>query len=261
MVVLQWGLSAHGWIFQPDDGWAVVRGEDVFYRLQGIHPGRERQPLPSSAPATQALPRHGADNQRSPKGWPTLPGHWEHGLGRTFTSLHVPMFIYLTSNVPGHERPYNFISEGCPQRLVDNMLAYLWQISDAAYGYHGSLPVPAWQPGLSLWQRDWLYMGPWGLWGCWDWAGPHACHGLGISGLAKVRWVLQSWMISMPVVSFSGGHYDLQLIKPYLAHNYDAQEPPWLRSFRAYQGPQLALPSIAGDGDGDNHGNKIVSIL
>ena len=70
-------------------------------------------------------------------------------------------------------------------------------------------------------------------------------------------------MRSMPVVSFNGGHYDLQLIKPYLARNYDAQEPPWLRHFRTYQGAQLTLPSDGGggDGDGDDNGDEMVSIL
>ena len=43
--------------------------------------------------------------------------------GRTFTSLHMPMSVSLVSNVLGHEEPYNFISKGCPQRLVDDMLA------------------------------------------------------------------------------------------------------------------------------------------
>ena len=58
------------------------------------------------------------------------------------------MSVSLTSNVPGHEGPYNFISEGCPQRMVANILASLWQISDMA-----SLPVSAWHPGLLPWRR------------------------------------------------------------------------------------------------------------
>ena len=65
----------------------------------------------------------------------------------------------------------------------------------------------------------------------------------------------------MPVVSFNGRHYDLLLIKPYLARNYDAQEPTWLRHFRTYQGTQLTLPSDGGEGDGDDNGDEMVSIL
>ena len=60
--------------------------------------------------------------------WPTA------GTGRTSTNLHLPISVSLASNVPGHEGPYNFISEGYPQRLVDNMLACLWQVPDVACG-------------------------------------------------------------------------------------------------------------------------------
>ena len=68
---------------------------------------------------------------------------------------------------------------------------------------------------------------------------------------------------SMSNGNLDGGRYDLQLIKPYLACNYDAQEPPWLRRFRAYQGPQRALPSDGCDSHGDNDDDRdgLVSIL
>ena len=79
--------------------------------------------------------------------------------------------------------------------------------------------------------------------------------------LSKVRRALESWMRSMPVASFSGWRCNLQLIKPYLAQNYDALEPPWLRHFHAYQGPQLALPSDGDDSYGDNNWDEMVSIL
>ena len=64
----------------------------------------------------------------------------------------------------------------------------------------------------------------------------------------------------MPVVSFNGGRYDLQLIKPYLAAVYGAYGPPCLRRFWAYEGPELSatadgmLPSARG-------GDEITSIL
>ena len=51
----------------------------------------------------------------------------------TFTSWHVPMSVSLPSNVPSYEGPYNFISDGCPQRLVDDMMSCLWDMSDATY--------------------------------------------------------------------------------------------------------------------------------
>ena len=51
----------------------------------------------------------------------------------TFISQHVPMSVSLASNVPSYEDPYNFISDGCPQRLVDDMMSCLWDMSDATY--------------------------------------------------------------------------------------------------------------------------------
>ena len=50
-----------------------------------------------------------------------------------FISQHVPMSVSLASNVPSYEDPYNFISDGCPQRLVDDMMSCLWDMSDATY--------------------------------------------------------------------------------------------------------------------------------
>ena len=41
----------------------------------------------------------------------------------TFTSQHVPMSVSLVINVPGYEGTYNFISDGCRQRLVDDMMS------------------------------------------------------------------------------------------------------------------------------------------
>ena len=55
------------------------------------------------------------------------------GTGRAFISMYVPMSISLVSNVPGHEGQYNFISEVCHQRMVDDMEACLWGMLDAAY--------------------------------------------------------------------------------------------------------------------------------
>ena len=61
-----------------------------------------------------------------------------------FTSRHMPMYVSLVSNVPGHEGPYNFISDGCPQRLVDDMMACLWDMSDAAYCLTWDTMDPYW---------------------------------------------------------------------------------------------------------------------
>ena len=159
---------------------------------------------------------------------------------------HVPLFM-LSQETGGEYTSLPVADVGCG----------LW----LGLVYHGSLLVSAWHPGLSPWQEDCVYMEPSGLWGCWDHGGTHACHGHGSSALAKEWQMLESWMRGMPVVSFNGGHYDLQLIKPYLVCNYDAWKPPWLCCFRTYQGIWLALPLDGGYGDGDDHGDEMVSIL
>ena len=76
------------------------------------------------------------------------PEHWYYTCRATFDmeaclwclsplaptqAGHAHVCLILASNVPGHEGPYNFISHGCPQRLVDDMIACLWDISDAGY--------------------------------------------------------------------------------------------------------------------------------
>ena len=133
---------------------------------------------------------------------------------------------------PGYEGPYSFISDGCPQRLVDDMMSCLWDMSDAAY----CLTREAMDPYCS--QLDDLSF-------ChgketeytWDLedGGTEAGHMLrsstGTHALTKARRALEQWMRCMPVVSFNGGRYDLQLIKPYLATVYGTYAPPWLHRF------------------------------
>ena len=64
----------------------------------------------------------------------------------------------------------------------------------------------------------------------------------------------------MPVVSFNGGCYNLQLIKPYLAPFYGTHVLPWLCRFRDHEGPEFLA-----DDDGmlswDRRGDEITSIL
>ena len=104
-----------------------------------------------------------------------------------------------------------------------------------------------------------LYMGPWGLWGCWNCSEPHAFHHH-MRGLAKVRQALESWMKSMPVVSFNDGHYNLQLIKHYTAHNCGAQELPWFRHFHFNEMPAPLMLAAASPQDVDDR-DEMVNIL
>ena len=149
-----------------------------------------------------------------------------------FTSRHVPMSVSLTSNVPGYEGPYNFISDGCPQRLVDDMMSCLWNMSDAAY----CLTWEAMDPYCSL-LHDLNFLHGKELECTWDLedgeteAGRMLSSSTGAHALTKARRAPEQWMRCMPVVSFNGGRYDLQLIKPYLATIFGTYAPPWLRRF------------------------------
>ncbi|KAJ8020607.1 hypothetical protein HOLleu_40243 [Holothuria leucospilota] len=48
----------------------------------------------------------------------------------TMEALHVPLSVSVCSNVPGYEEPMCFISEGNADKLLQNMLCYLTEISD-----------------------------------------------------------------------------------------------------------------------------------
>ena len=142
------------------------------------------------------------------------------------------MSVSLASNIPGYNGPYNFISDGCPQRLVDDMMSCLWDMSDAVY----CLMREAIDPYCS--QLDDLSFChgketecTWDLENGENEAGRMLSSSTGAHALTKVRRALEQWMRCMSVVSFIGGRYDLQLIKPYLSTFYGTYAPPWLRRF------------------------------
>ena len=136
----------------------------------------------------------------------------------TFTSRHVPMSVSLASNLLGHEGPYNFISDGCPQRLVDDMTSCLWDMSDGTY----CLMREAMDPYCSQ-LNDLIFCHGketdciWDLEDAKTIAGRMLSSSIGARALTKARRAPENWRRCMPVVSFNGGRYDLQLIKPYLA--------------------------------------------
>ena len=130
----------------------------------------------------------------------------------TFTSRQVPMSGSLASNVPGYAGPYNFISNSCPQRLLDDMMSCLWDMSDAAY----RLMQEAMDPYYS--QLDDLIFRhgketecTWDLEEAETETGRLLSLSTGAHALTKARRSLEQWMRCMPVVSFNGGRYDLQL--------------------------------------------------
>ena len=140
------------------------------------------------------------------------------------------MSASLASNVPGYEGPYNFISDGCPQRLVDDMMSCLWGMSDNAYcltrgGPWTHIALNSMTSAFAMARRrsvhGTLRMARLKLAACLVRAQERM-------SLTKAQRALEQWMRCIPVVSFNGGHYDLQLIKPYLAAIYGTYAPPWL---------------------------------
>ena len=48
-------------------------------------------------------------------------------------ACHVPLSVSLASNVPGHELPRCYVTDGNSDKLVGNMVSGLIAISDAAF--------------------------------------------------------------------------------------------------------------------------------
>ena len=164
----------------------------------------------------------------------------------TFTSRHAPMSVSLASNVPGYEGLYNFISDGCPQRLVDDMISCLCDMSDAAFCLTREVMDSYWSQldDLSFCHSKETEC-TWDLEDAETEAGRMLSLSTGAHALTKAWRALEQWMRCVPVVSFNGGRYDLQLIKPYLAAVYGTYGPPWICRYRANEGPEL---SVATDG-------------
>ena len=187
------------------------------------------------------------------------------GTGRAFTSIHMPMSASPVSNVPGHVGPNNFISspravprdwwtigwlacEGCCTRPIA-WCQLLWTLTRLSLTHWPFAKAGRLSLHWTLKKED---------------AENAANHMLsmctGARALAKVWRVLERWMISIPAVSFNGGRYDPQLIRPYVAHNYGAQEPPWLHCFHIYKRPAPLMPTAASPANDDDR-NEMLSIL
>ena len=105
------------------------------------------------------------------------------------------MSVSLVSNVPGHEGPYNFNSDSCPQRLVDDMMACLWDMSDAAYCLMWDTMDPYWtqlnDQGFSHGMETEC---TWDLEDAETEAGRMLSSSTGGRALTKARWALEQWM-------------------------------------------------------------------
>ena len=53
----------------------------------------------------------------------------------TWESKHVPLSVSLCSNVPGYTEPVCFVTDGDPQKLINQMMQHLDTVAEVAYLY------------------------------------------------------------------------------------------------------------------------------
>ena len=129
-----------------------------------------------------------------------------------YSSKHIPMSVSVASNVPGMEGPHCIISDGDPYTLVYEMIKLLCKISDKAYLLTRQKMVTYIDRLEELNQqhiREFHAMSE-------QQQKAARCK----TSLKRATDRLETWMRSLPVVSFNGSRYHLQLIKPQLAAIY-----------------------------------------
>ena len=135
-----------------------------------------------------------------------------------YTSRHVPMSVSIASNVPGFEGPYCFISEGDSRDMVIRMIKQLLAISDEAYRLTSERMRPYIEKLVTIIERHEKELETTPL-------EAKTRKSRMMTPLQKAANRLESWMRSLPVVSFNGSRYDLQLIKPELGSIYAISDP------------------------------------
>ena len=139
-----------------------------------------------------------------------------------WSARHVPLSVSLASNVPGHETPQCYVTDGDSDKLVGSMMSDLSAISDAAF----DMLMPSYDNVLNELEvrKD-----------AWDEAERKAPRE-DDSKLEEVEveesktnpyktliGQLLGWLHQLPVVGFNSGKYDLNVVKkffvPLLIHN------------------------------------------
>ena len=137
-----------------------------------------------------------------------------------WSARHVPLSVSVASNVPGHEDAQCYVTNGDSDKLVEDMMAHLITISDAAYD---SL-LPSYKDVLDNLKEQARV---------WDKVAASA-HGDDENGTKTVNPYktlekqLQTWLHQLPVLGFNSGKYDLNTIKrffvPLLIRNSDSEQ-------------------------------------
>ena len=132
-----------------------------------------------------------------------------------YVSRHVPMSVSIASNVPGMEGPYCIVYDGDSRSMVYSMVEKLCEISDEAYSQTTQIMHKYCKKIEELQERQNTEMSNM----------PECTHNKPCgyrfrTPLQTAAAKLETWMRAMPVVSFNGAKYDLQLIKRQLASIY-----------------------------------------
>ena len=138
---------------------------------------------------------------------------------RQWSARHVPLSVSVASNVPGHEDAQCYVTNGDSDKLVEDMMAHLITLSDAAYE---SL-LPSYKYVLACLKE---------LASVWDEVAATA-HDDDENGKKTVNPYktlekqLQAWLHQLPVIGFNSSKYDLNTIKrffvPLLIRNSDTE--------------------------------------
>ena len=137
-----------------------------------------------------------------------------------WSARHVPLSASVASNVPGHEDAQCYVTNGDSDKLVEDMMAHLITISDAAYD--SLLPsytdvMDNLKEQASVWDKVA--------------ATAHDDDENGnktVNPYKTLEKQLQTWLHQLPVLGFNSGKYDPNTIKrffvPLLIRNSDAEQ-------------------------------------
>ena len=140
------------------------------------------------------------------------------GSDGIYVSRHLPMSVSIASNVPGMEGPYCIVSDGDSGNMVYTMVEKLCEISDEAYERTKQIMHKYISQIEELQERQEKEMTNM----------PEFMHKRSRYNLLQTAAnKLETWMRAMPVVSFNGAKYDLQLIKQQLASIYTITDPEY----------------------------------
>ncbi|XP_063966739.1 uncharacterized protein LOC135156886 [Lytechinus pictus] len=122
----------------------------------------------------------------------------------TDTSRHIPMSMSINSNVPGYTEPYCKVSDGDCQKLIDDSILYLLEISK----HSCSLLESSYQDVIEkLDEKIQEYES-------WQKANNKTPHKT--KHLQRLKERFTNHITELPVVGFNSGRYDINAIKQYL---------------------------------------------